>query len=105
MTWVFYSVKDGILRYFVEHYTVCLLLIKTEHLTQVPRDSLSLAVFIGCEPYCLRFLCVGLQVADNLLLIFRYLVIGLQRILVDAYLLLLKVADVSVARHHFVFFS
>ena len=40
---------------FVKDDALGLGLVETEHLRQVPADSLSLAVFIGCQPYGLCF--------------------------------------------------
>ena len=62
MTGMFDSLQNGWLGDFVEHDTVCLLAVKTQHLTQVPGDGFSLTVFIGCEPHLLGLLGLRTQV-------------------------------------------
>ena len=96
------GLQDGGLRDLVEHDALRLLLVQTQHLAQVPRDGFSLAVLITGQPHLAGFLRLRLQLAHQLLLLVGNLVDGLQRLLVDAQLVLLQVADVAVARHHLV---
>ena len=97
VSWIAYGIHDGRLGDFVEHDTAGLLLVQTEHLAQMPRDGFSLAVLIGCEPYLVGFLGTCLQFRNELLLLFGYLIVGFQRIEVDADFLFLQVADMTVA--------
>ena len=94
------SLQNGRFGDFVEHNAVGFLLIQTEHFTQVPRDSLSFTVFIGCQPHLLGLLGISLQILHHLFLVFRNLVLRLEGLLVDAHLLFLQVTDMAVARHH-----
>ena len=87
-----YRSKYGRLRNLMEHDAVCLLLIKSEHLAQMPTDGLSLAVFIGSEPHFLNILGTASQFAHKFFLIFRYLIVRLQRLGVYTQLFLFKVA-------------
>ena len=94
---MFDSGKNSRFSNFVEHDTSCFLRIKTENFRKVPRNSFSLAVLIGCEPYLVGFLGTCLQFRNELLLLFGYLIVGFQRIEVDADFLFLQVADMTVA--------
>ena len=96
------GIKNSGFGNLVEHDTLGLLLIQSQHLTQVPRDSFSLAVFIGCEPYLTGFLGLVLQFTDQFLLLIGNLVFGFQGGVVDTQLFLLQVADMSVTRHDFI---
>ena len=96
------GIKDSGFGNLVEHDTLGLLLIQSQHLTQVPRDGFSLAVFIGCEPYLTGFLGLVLQFTDQFLLLIGNLVFGFQGGVVDTQLFLLQVADMSVTRHDFI---
>ena len=100
MSRMLYGVKDGGLRDFVEDDAGGLCLVKPQHLAQMPRDGFSLAVFIGCQPHLVGFLHLAAQLADELLFLFRYLILRLQCGEIDADLLLLQIADVAVRRHH-----
>ena len=99
MTRILDSLQNSRFGDFVEYDTVGFLLVQSQHLTQVPRDGFSLAVFIGCEPDLLCLLCVVLQFLDEFLFLLRYLVFRFERTGVDTHLLLFQVADVTVARH------
>ena len=66
----------------------------------MPGNGFSLTVFIGCEPYFLGFLCLGTQISYKLCLLFGNLVFWFERLLVNTQLLLLQIADVTIARHH-----
>ena len=58
---------------------------ESQDLKQVPRDGLSLAVFITCEPDKFCLVCLVLEFLDLLLLVFGYLVERLEAILnIDA---------------------
>ena len=94
--------EDGRLRDFMEHDAVCLLLVKAQHLTQMPRDGFSLTVFIGSQPDLLSLLRLLLQFTDKFALVVRYLVSRHQCLIVDADFSLFQVADVAITRHHFV---
>ena len=50
--------EDGGLGNLVEHYSVGVFLVQTEHLAQMPRYGFSLAVLIGCQPNLVGFLGV-----------------------------------------------
>ena len=97
--------ENGRLCNLVEHDTIGLLLVETQHFAQVPRDGFSLAVFIACEPNLLGFLRVLLQFADEFLLLVGYFVVGHQRVVVDTDFFLLQVTNVAVARHYLEVFS
>ena len=100
-----YGVEYRRLGYFVENYAVRILLVKPEHLAEVPRYGLSLAVFIGGEPYFFRVLGVAFQFGYELFLLFGYLVVGRERVGVYAEFLLLEVTYVAVTGHHLVVFA
>ncbi len=102
MARMLYGLKDGGLRNLVEDDARGLLLVQSQHLTQMPADGFSLAVFIGCEPDLLGGLRVLLQVGDDLLLLFGYLINGAEVLLINAQFLFLQVADVPVRRHHLI---
>ena len=72
---------------------------QVQDLREVPCDSLSLAVLIGCQPDGLRLACHARELVYNLALIFGYLVNGL-KIFIEVYTksLLRQVADVAKAR-------
>ncbi len=77
--------------------------IKPEHLTQVPCYRFTLAVLIGCEPHRIGFLHLTLQVSDKSLLLSRNLIHRHKSVLnIDAEFFLVKVSDMSVARHNFI---
>ena len=99
------GLQDGRLRDLVEHDAVGVHLVQPQHLAQVPGDGFSLAVFIACQPDLFGLLGLLLQFADEPLLLFGYLIVGQQRVAVDAYFFLLQVADVAVAGHHLEVFS
>ena len=70
-----------------------------QHLGQVPSDSLSLAVLIGCQPYGVNLLSQTRQLLDHSLLVGQHLVVGGKSLLdLHAEALLRKVADVTEAR-------
>ena len=72
-----------------------------QHLEQVPRDSLPLAVLIGSEPYGLGLRGVLLQLGHQRLLVVGNLIDRFEIIVdIDTEVLLLQVADMPVARHH-----
>ena len=100
-----YSLKDCRLRDFMEHDATGFLLVKSQDLTEMPADSLSLAVLIGCEPHLLGFFSVLFQFADDLAFLLRNNVVGFQRLCINAELFLLQVANVPIARHHLIVFS
>ena len=87
----------GGLGYLVEYDAVGVLLVKPQHLAEVPRDGFPLAVFIGGEPYLVGLFGVLAQLLYELGLLRRNFVVGLERVGVDAQLLFLEVAYVSVA--------
>ena len=77
--------------------------LQPEHLKQMPGDGLSLAVFIGCEPYHLGLLGFLAEVGHQRLLvvgnlIFRFEAVGH----VDAEIFLFEVADVAVGGGYYV---
>ena len=96
VSWMLYCRKDGRLCNLMEYDTVGRSLIQAQHLAQMPRNSLSLAVLIGCEPHLVCLLCALTQFLYKFFLVLRYDVCWLQRVLVYADFLLLKVAYVSV---------
>ena len=83
------GLQDGGLGNLVKDDTRGLLLIESQHLTQVPADGFSLAVFIGCEPDLLGLLGLLLQFGHYLFLLFRYLVYRIEIVLVYAEFFLL----------------
>ena len=95
--------QNGALGDFMKHYALGLSRVKPEHLIEMPGYGLSLAVLIGSQPHHVGALGLLPQVADELLLLGRNLIdrsIALGH--VDAEILLVKVADVPVARHNLV---
>ena len=99
---VFDGREDGRLRDFVEHDATRFLRVESEHFGEVPGDGFSFAVFIGCEPNRLRLFGLCAQFVNKVFLVRRYFVLGLERVEVHAKVLLLQVADMSVAGHHFI---
>ena len=95
-----YGCLNGGLGDFVEHDAPCFLGVEPEHLGQVPGDGFSLTVFIGREPYGLRFPGMGPELAHHVLLVGRNFILGFERVEVHAKVLFLQVADVPVAGHH-----
>ena len=96
------STQNSWLGNFVEHDTVCFLFVQSQHLTQVPADGFSLAVFIGCQPDFLSLLRIRFQIFDELHLFLWYLVFGFERFRVNTHFLLLQVTDMTIARHHLI---
>ena len=94
--------EDGRLRDFVEHDATRFLRVEPEHFGEVPGNGFPFAVFIGCEPNCLRLFSLCTQFVNQVFLVRRYFVLGLERVEVHAKVLLLQVADMSVAGHHFI---
>ena len=90
----------GIFSYLVEHYPFRVLWLQTQHFVQVPGDSLPFAVFIGCQPHSLGIGGLFLQIRHQFLLVRRHNIVWRETVVnVNAEVLLLKVADVTVAGH------
>ncbi len=88
----------GRLGYFVKYDTVCLFGFQSEHFVQMPGYGLSLAVFIGSQPYSFGFGCRGTQFAYQFLFFRRYFVQRCEIIVyVYAEILFSQVADMSEA--------
>ena len=103
ITWMLYRFQDSRLGNFVEYDTFGFLRIQSQHFEQMPGNSFSLAVLIGCEPNHICFLGFGLQFLDQLLFVFRYFVSRLVAIrYINTKLLLLQVADMSVTGKDFI---
>ena len=76
---------------------------QTNHLATVASlDKDAITVFIGGKPYLLGCTGKALQLLHYFYLVFRNLIVGLKGLLVDAQLLLLQIADVTITRHHFI---
>ena len=95
MTGMLDGIKDGGGGNLVEYDAVGIVLVQAQHLTQMPTDGLSLAVFIGCQPHALCLLDLLLELAHQLAFLLGYLVIGLHRLLVDGERLLFQVTYVA----------
>ena len=81
----------------------CVLGLEPKHLEQMPRNGLSLAVFITCEPHDVGLGSLILEFLDLFQLVLGNLIQRLEAMLhVDAEVLLVQVADVSENRHHFI---
>ena len=102
VAWLLDGVEDGGLRDFVEDDAPGVLDWQAEHLGQVPRDGFSFAVFIACEPDGVGLLGGCAQGADEFGLLGGYFVLGLEVLEIDAEVVFLQVADVSVTGQHFV---
>ena len=75
--------------------------LQLQYLEQVPCDSLSFAVFIGCEPHHLGPLGCFLQLGyESLLVVGNLIYRGEVVVDVDTEALTLQIPDVAVARHH-----
>ena len=95
------SILDGRLGNLVEYYPILLLLAQPKHLRQVPSDSLSLAVLIGCEPYVIRLLSSSSQSGYDALLVVRDLVLRVVVIIhIDSHTLGLEITYVSITGEH-----
>lgn len=68
------SMFDSRLRDLMEHDTIYLRRIDTESLTEMPSDSLSFSILIGCYPYLLGSFCILLEFCDSFFLFRRYLI-------------------------------
>ena len=99
------GLQDGVFCDFVENDTLGLINVQSKHMSQVPRDGLSLAVLIGCEPHVFRPFGSLLQFRHHILLIFRNDIHGSEIIEVHTEILLFQVAYMSVAGHHLIVFS
>ena len=99
MAWMLNGLKNGGFGNLVEDDTVGLLFVQSQYLTQVPGDGFSFTVLIGCEPYFLGFVCLGLQIGNKFCLFFRNFVFRFKCLVVDAQLFLFQITDMSVTRH------
>ena len=88
--------QDGRLRDFMKHDSLRLLHIQSQHLSQVPRDGLSLAVFIGCEPDSVRLAGSRFQRLHERSLLFGYLILWSEIVEVHAEFIFLEVTDMSI---------
>ena len=96
-----YGVENGILRNLVEYNAAGMFWVQFQSLLQMPGNGLSLAVFIGCQPYRLGFLHGFLQVGHQLVLLLGDMVFGFVLVFyVYAHLFLGQIPDVAVARLH-----
>ncbi len=94
------GVEDGLFRDFVEYDAPRCGGVEPEHLGQVPGNGLSLAVFIGREPYGLGLRRGLTEAVDNLLLFVGNFVNRRKiSVYVDAEALGFQVADMPVAGH------
>ena len=66
----------------------------------MPGYGFSLAVFIGCQPNLLGFLCILFQFADKFLLVFWNFIFWNESVIVDTQFSFLQVPDMAIARHH-----
>ncbi len=95
---VLYGREYGVARDLVEYDSSRAVDRQAEHLGQMPRYGLSLAVLIGCQPYVLYVLREARQFVDHLALVARDLVYGfVVAVEIDAQVLLRKVAYVAEA--------
>lgn len=91
-----YRIEYRIFGNFVEHDPAGAFPVKPECLAQMPRDGLSLAVLIGCQPHGLRRVGGLFKVGDNLFLVCRNYIFGPEPVLhVHAELIILKVTDMA----------
>lgn len=67
--------KDGILCNLMENNSSGLGRFKLQCLSQMPCNSLSLTVFIGCQPYYRSLLGCSLELCNHFLLVWRYLIL------------------------------
>ena len=100
-----YGCYDGGLGNLVEHNAGSVLPIQSEHFTQVPGDSLSLAVLIAGEPYLVGLGSSIAQLLYQTFFLLWHLIVGYKRVSINAVFFFLQVTDVSVARHHFIIFA
>ena len=95
--------QDGGLGDFVEHDAACVLGLEVQHFGQMPSDGFPLAVLITCQPHGLSLGGLGFQLLDQFLFVGRDFVDGFEAMLhIHTEIFLVKVADVSVTRHHFI---
>ena len=93
------GVEYGRLRNLVEDDAARVLGLELEHFLQMPRYSLSLAVFIGREPDGLSLGRRAAQFVHDTLFVVGYLVDGLEVVVhIDAEVVFLQVAYVAVGR-------
>ena len=86
---------------FVKDYPAGAGRVESEHLGKVPGNGLSLAVFIGCEPYDVRSGGRPLQILYHPALGCRYFIFRLEAVCyIYAFILVGKVADVAETGFH-----
>ena len=101
VTGILDGLQDGRLGDFMEHDAPRLRGIEGQGFGQVPGNGFSFAVLIGREPHGLGAGGEFLQFGNDLLLVGRYYIFGLESMLhVNAQLLLLQVADMTDACFH-----
>ena len=90
------SFQNSGLGNLVENDATRILIRQTKHLKQMPCNSLSLAVFITCEPHEIGLSGLVFQFLDLFFLVLRYLIYGFESVLhINAEVLLVQVADVA----------
>ena len=98
--------EDRLLGNFVEHNTFGRLDGQTQHLREVPSDSLSLAVLIGSQPYGLDAVSQLAQLRNHLFLIVGDLIDRTESTIeVDTQILLCEVANMAETRLHDIVFT
>ena len=94
------GVEDGVLCDFVENYAARIVGLESQDLVEVPCNGLSLAVFIGSQPYCVGLGGGTFELGDKLGLVFGYFVNRVETVVdIDAEIFLFQIAYVAVARH------
>ena len=100
------GLHDGRLGDLVKHDALGILGLEPQHLVEMPRDGLSLAVLIRGQPHRLGLLGSLLEVGHEGFLVAWNFIYRLKAIVdVDAEVLLVQVTYVPVARHHLVVIS
>ena len=103
---VFDSLKNGWFGDFVKHDTARGFGLQAKHLIQVPSDSLSLAVLIGCEPHHLCLFRCFFQIGYTALLVFGDFVDRAETVFhINTEIALVQVANMALTCHHLVVFS
>ena len=100
------GVEYRLLGNLVEYDSLCVFRIQFQCLLQMPCYGFPFAVFIGCQPYLVGLLHCFLQVGNQFVLLLGDVVFGLVLIIdVNTHLFLGQIADMAVARFHYIIFT
>ena len=95
---ILYRIEYGVFGNLVEYYPAGFCRVESEGLREVPGNGLSLAVFIGCQPYGLCFRSRRLKFRNKTFLIVRDNIYRRKTMFnINAHLMITQVTDMTVA--------